>query len=148
MLQHPFQKGGSVEEGEITRLFPGSEEAGNNFRLAGNGHGDTPFAGAIEFGEDKACEWGGRMEFLGLDDGVAPGGGIGHQKDLMGCRRIDLSKGAFHLGELLHEIRFGMKTAGRVADEEVGLETLCLGKGIMAEGGGIGAVFAADHFDS
>ena len=88
------------------------------------------------------------MELPGLNDGVASGGGVGHQKNLVGCRGIEFSEGAANLGQLLHEVRFGVESSGGVADQEVGFQALCLGKGVMAERGRIRSVGAGDDLDA
>jgi len=41
-----------------------------------------------------------------------------------------------------------VKAAGGVADQEVALEALCLGKGVVAKGCGVGAVGAGDDLDA
>jgi hypothetical protein len=67
---------------------------------------------------------------IGLGDGVLPGGGVEHEEHLVG-RAGDLLRGdVADLGELLHQVLFGLETAGRVDDEDVGL----------AGDGGVGGV--------
>ena len=88
------------------------------------------------------------MEFSRLHDGITSRGGVSHKEDLVRSSGIEFSQGAFHLRELLHQVRFRVEATSSITDEKVDIQTFRLGEGVMAEGRWIGPVFAADNLDA
>ena len=58
-------------------------EAGRNVEFVLDRDDTTAFAGAVEFGHDQSGQVGGFVELLGLLHGVASGGRVDHQDDLV-----------------------------------------------------------------
>lgn len=102
----------------------------------------SPASAAVEFGHDDACEADGLVEFFGLDDGVCACGGVHDEPFFVRGSGVQFGEGAADFAELLHEIVAGVKAAGGVADEEIGFVAESALHGLVADGGGVGAVWA------
>lgn len=138
----------AIEQREVVDLFAGADEAGGKAELILNGYDNAAFAAAVEFGDNEAGQADGLLEFARLRERVAAGCRIDHQERFVRRSRILLGQRPFHFLQLGHKIRFGMLTAGRVANQEIGFSFRRRLIGLVAERGRIGMVLGSDHFQA
>src|SRR5207249_11410482 len=88
------------------------------------------------------------MEFAGLAEGITTSGCVDHEQCLVRRVGIEFGERAFHFLKLGHQIRLGVLAASRIAKQKVDLAR-CRGLiCFVTKRGWIGAVLAANHFNS
>src|SRR6266487_1113751 len=84
------------------------------------------------------------MELARLRQPILAHGRIEDQPDFVRGTRHGLTEGALYLSKLIHEIRFGMKTAGGVHKDNVGFPSSRRRQSIERNGRRIGAGLGFD----
>src|SRR6266566_3966550 len=147
-LQHVCEKLPSVEWREIHDCFASTDETCGNSEFVLNCHYDPAFAAAIEFGDNQASKRQRTMEFASLVECVAAGRGVDHEQCLARRVGIEFGESAFHFLKFGHQIRFGVLAASRIAQQKVDLALCCRLIRFITKRSGIGAVLAANYFNS
>lgn len=128
----------ALERLKFIRFFASAEEEGGDAKFLLDGYGDAAFAGAIEFGDDEAIEFGGFVKFFGLGEGIGAGAGVDDEDGFVRSSFVLFGEGAADFSKFFHEVMASVETSGGIADEEFGF----FGEGcfvcFVADGGGVG----------
>ena len=108
-----------VEGDEVVDFFAGADEADGQIQLAGDGHDDAAFRGAVELGQDDSGYAGVAPEFAGLIEAVLPGGGVENQENIVRRAGNNFGGGAFLFVQLGHQIGFRVQASGGVHDDHI-----------------------------
>src|SRR6266404_234858 len=138
----------SVEYREIVESFARTNEPRRNSKFILNRNHNSPFAAAVEFGNDETSDADGVLEFARLTERVAASRCIHHQQRLVRRVRVVFAEGAFHLLQLGHQIRYRVLATGRIAKQKVDLVPDRRLIRLVTNRSRVGIVLAADHFDT
>lgn len=117
--EHLADERGFCEDREGFGFFAGADESWRDAELAVDGHRDSAFARAVEFGDDESVERAGLVKFFRLLERVAASGGIDHEQGEVRGAVVLLGDGAADFSQLFHQVVAGMDAAGCVADEKL-----------------------------
>ena len=136
-----------VEWNEVVNLLAGADETNRQIQLAGDGHDDAAFRGAVELGEHDAGDTGVAPEFARLVQAVLTGGRVEHEQHVVRGAGDEFGGGAFHFLQLGHQVGFCVQAAGGVDDDHICAAGLRCGERVVNHGRGIGSGFLLDDDD-
>ena len=108
-----------VERAEVIELLADAHELDGEAELVGDGDGDAALRRAVQLRQRDAGHADRVAEESRLLQAVLAGGRVDDQQGLVRRARQALLDHAAHLGELLHQVRLRVQSAGRVDDHDV-----------------------------
>ena len=119
--QKGLKKYPKSERQQIVDRLPDAEEPHRHAEPAVDPESNPALGRPVELGQNDAVDARGGAELLRLFDAVGAGGGVEDQQHLVGSIRHNLSHRPLDFLELFHQVDFGVKPAGGVHQDDVGL---------------------------
>ena len=116
-------------------------------QLGLHGEHDPALGRPVELGEHDARELGGLAELTGLGEAVLAGRRVDDEQRL-GDRAGALVGDPAHLAQLLHQVRLGVQSAGRVGEDEIEVTRRGPLDGVEHDGAGVAALATPDELDA
>ena len=135
----------AVEQTEILRLFSQSNKVDRDPEFAVYRNDRAALGSAVEFGEDQPGEAETFVEGARLQNGVGANASVYHEPTVFGGLRVELLEDATDLGELIHQVAFGVQPSGGIEDQIIRPSAGGRLIGIKGDGCRIGPLLAGNE---